>query len=203
MTDATTIAIGSAVISLMSFAVSAGTMYFAWLRRGSLCMTKPALVFFGFDAVPRHTSKVFLRTLLYSTAAKGQVIESMHAKLLRDGGEQTFSFWGYGETNKLTPGSGLYVGQAGVTVNHHFVLSVHQPAYEFVAGNYAVEVYARLAGKVAPTRLSRISLTVNDQQAAALRTHAGVLFELQPDSGTYVGHIDDHRNSPSRSNSAS
>ena len=191
MTDATTIAIGSAIISLMSFTVSAGTMYFAWLRRGRLCMTKPALLFFGFDAVPKHTAKIFLRTLLYSSAFRGQVIESMYAKLLRDGAEQTFGFWGYGETDKITPGSGLYVGQAGVTVNHHFVLSVHQPAYEFVKGDYTIEVFARLVGRSAPIRLSRIRLFVDDQQATALRASSGVLFELQPDSETYVGHSRD------------
>ncbi|CAE6724628.1 hypothetical protein [Paraburkholderia nemoris] len=191
MTDATTIAIGSSIISLMSFAVSTSTMYFAWLRRGRLSMTNPALVFFGFDAVPKSTAKIFLRTLLYSTAAKGQVIESMYATLLRDGVEQTFSFWGYGETSNLTPGSGLYVGQAGVTVNHHFVLSVHQPAYEFVAGDYTIEVFARLVGKSAPIRLSQITVAVDSQHAAALQGQAGVLFELQPDSGFYIGHVND------------
>jgi hypothetical protein len=192
MTDTTTIAIGSAVISLMSFAISASTMYFAWLRRGRLRMTQPALVYFAFDAVPKpHTAKIFLRTLLYSTAAKGKVIESMHAKLLRDGTVQMFSVWGYA-IDKLTPGSGLYVGQAGVPGNHHFVLSVHQSAYEFVAGNYTIEVFARLAGRSAPIQLSRINLAVDDQQASALRSHVGVQFDLQPDSGIYIGHVTDH-----------
>ena len=166
-------------------------MYFTWLRRGRLRMTKPAVVFLGFDAVPKHTAKIFLRTLLYSTAVKGKVIESMHAKLLRDGTEQTFSFWGYGETDKLTPGSGLYVGQAGVTVNHHFVLSVHKSAYEFVAGNYTIEVFAQLVGRSTPIQLSRISLVVDHPQATALLARNGVLFEFQQDSGTYVGHVND------------
>jgi hypothetical protein len=191
MTHAVTIAIASAIISLLSLSVSAGTMYFAWLRRGRLRMTRPALVFFGFDPVPKHTAKIFLRTLLYSTAARGQVIEGMYAKLLREGTEQIFGFWGYGEVSNLMPGSGLYVGQAGVTVNHHFVMSVHRPAYEFVAGEYVVEVFARLVGKTLPIRLSRIMLDLEDRHAVALHAGAGVLFELQPESGTYVGHINE------------
>ncbi|WP_175772016.1 hypothetical protein [Paraburkholderia phenazinium] len=188
MTNGTAIAIGSTIISLMSLAVSVSTMYFAWLRRGGLRMTTPAVVFFGFDVVPKCTAKIFLRTLLYSTAAKGQVIEGMYAKLLRDDTEQTFGFWGYGETNVVTPGSGLYVGQTGVTVNHHFVVSVHQPAYEFVTGVYEVEVFARIVGRSVPIRLARITLSVDQEQETILRNRSGVLFELQPDSGTYAGH---------------
>ena len=157
MADATTIAVGSSIIALMSFMVSATTMYFAWLRRGKLRMTKPTLVFFGFDTDPKPTAKIFLRTLLYSTAIKGQVIESMYVKLICDGNRQTFSFWGYGETDKLTAGSGLYVGQTGVSLNHHFVLSVHVPIYEFFAGDYSIEVFARIVGKSTPVKLSRIS----------------------------------------------
>ncbi len=64
-------------------------------------MTKPAIVFFGFEDVPKTTAKVFLRTLLYSTAVRGQVIERMFVKLLHNGREQVFSFWGYGETTVL------------------------------------------------------------------------------------------------------
>jgi hypothetical protein len=193
MTDATTIAVGSAVISLMSFVISACTMYFSWLRHGQLCMTQPALIFFGFDGADGHakTAKIFLRTLLYSTAVKGKVIESMYVKIQHNGKEQIFSFWGYGETDKLTPGSGLYVGQAGVTANHHFVQSVHQSPFAFIAGGYVIEVYARLVGKSAPIQLSSISVTLEDQHASALSAHSGVLFEQEPHSGIYVGHAND------------
>ena len=192
MTPSTIIAVGSAIISVMSLAVSASTMYFAWLRRGHLCMTRPSVMFFGFDP-PHETAKIFLRSLLYSTAARGQVIESMYVDLLRGDAIQTFSFWGYGDVSNITPGSGLYVGQTGVTVNHHFVLSVHRPAYEFVAGEYTVEVFARLAGKAGPIHLSSIVLAVDNQHEEALRGHSGVLFELQPDSGDYIGHVNKRR----------
>lgn len=193
MIDATRIAILSAIISMMALVVSATTMYFTWLRRGRLAMTKPTLVFFGFDSVPQQTAKIFLRTLLYSTSVKGKVVESMYAKLLRGDHEQIFSFWGHAETDKIAPGSGLFVAQSGVLANHHFVLSMLQPAYEFVAGEYKVEVFARLAGGSMPIKLVGIAISMSESQAGALRDGAGVLFELEPDKQVYVGHVDNQR----------
>jgi hypothetical protein len=154
-------------------------------------MTKPVVVFFGFDAVPKPTAKIFLRTLLYSTAVRGQVIEAMFARLVRDRGAQIFGFWGYGETTQLSPGSGLYVGQTGLAVNHHFVLSVHEAPCEFTPGDYRVEVLARLVGKKRPAKLSEFSLSVTKENAAVLSRRGGVLFELNPYSNGYVGHARD------------
>lgn len=58
-------------ISLVSLAISLGTFWLAFMDRGRLKMTKPTIVFFGFDEVPKPTPKVFLRTMLYSTATRG------------------------------------------------------------------------------------------------------------------------------------
>ena len=188
MTDTTLLAIFSAAIALLSLGVSTATMYFAWLRRGRLAMTKPVVVFFGYDTVPRLTPKIFLRTLLYSTAPRGKMIESMHVKLNRGGTEQVFGFWGYGETTKLSPGSGLYVGQTGVSLNHHFVMSVHKSGYDFFAGDYTIQVFARQAGQPAPALLSEIKITINDVHVGILGNKGGVLFELEPETQTYAGH---------------
>lgn len=64
MDRSTIIAILGVVISVMSFTVSVAALWFTWLRRGRLSMTKPTLIFFGYDTEPRLTPKVFLRTLL-------------------------------------------------------------------------------------------------------------------------------------------
>ena len=151
-------------------------------------MTKPTLIFFGYDTEPRLTPKVFLRTLLYSTSAKGQVIEAMYVKLCRAGSEQTFSYWGYGETKNVTPGSGLFVGPTGVALNHHFVLSVQHPGYQFDAGLYSILVFARVVGRSTPIKLDVISLTLSKGEAGVLAGHAGILFELGWDAGEYTGH---------------
>lgn len=148
-------------ISIVSLAVSVGTFWLAFVDRGRLQMTKPTIVFFGYDMVPRAIPKVFLRTLLYSTAIRGQVVEGMFAKVRHGGSEQVFSFWGYGETKKLTAGSGLHVSKTGFAANHHFVLSVHETEYRFEPGDYDIEVFANVVGRKAAVHLSMIRLTLN------------------------------------------
>jgi hypothetical protein len=188
MDRSTIIAILGVVISVMSFTVSVAALWFTWLRRGSLSMTRPTVVFFGYDMVPRLTPKIFLRTLLYSTSARGQIVESMYVRLCRSGSEQIFSFWGYGETKNLTAGSGLFVGQTGVAFNHHFVLSMQHPGYQFADGLYSILVFARVAGSPKPIPLGEITLTLTKANADMLTGKGGILFELEPDTGSYVGH---------------
>ena len=69
-------------------------------------------------------------------------------------------------------GSGLYVGQTGVAVDHHFLLSVNPPPYEFTAGEIGVS--ARLVGKPQPVKLTEASVYVTEEHAlvlAHLRMH--------------------------------
>lgn len=174
-------------VSLVSLAISLGTFWLAFVNRGRLKMTKPTIVFFGFDTVPKPTPKVFFRTLLYSTATRGQVIEGMYAKIRHGNDERTFSFWGYGETAKLSPGSGLHVGRTGFAANHHFVLSVHENAYRFEPGSYEIDVIADVVGRRKPMKLATIKLSLSEELAAALQRQEGVLFERRID-GEYEGH---------------
>lgn len=61
-------------------------------------------------------NKIYLRTLLYSTAKRGQVLESLHISLQRNESKQNFNIWVYGEKGNLKRGSGLFVAQEGVTL---------------------------------------------------------------------------------------
>ncbi len=96
---------GIAVLALV------GTAYTAWLtllRRGAVRMTQPTVVFFGPDggrADRAPKPKVFLRTLLYSTADRGQVLENMYVVLRRGAESTTFSIWVYGDQS-LARGAG-------------------------------------------------------------------------------------------------
>ena len=177
-------------ISLISLAISLGTFWLAFMDRGQLKMTKPTIVFFGFDTVPQPTPKVFLRTLLYSTATRGQVVEGVYVKLRHDGDERVFSFWGYGETEKLSPGSGLYVSRTGLAANHHFVLSLNEETYSFTPGFYEIDVIADAVGRKKPIKLATIKLLLSDELSAALQRHEGVLFERKI-GGEYEGHTRD------------
>ena len=82
-------------------------------------MTRPTIVAFAFEG---PTPKVFLRFLLYSTAQRGNVIESMYVVVVQGGKRLLYSFWGYGDSQaSLVRGSGLFVSREGIAINHYFV----------------------------------------------------------------------------------
>jgi hypothetical protein len=55
----------------------------------------------------RGGSKVFLRTLLYSTSKRGVVIENMYVTARRGETRQNFNIWVYRDSGRLSRGSGL------------------------------------------------------------------------------------------------
>jgi hypothetical protein len=116
----------TAGLSVLALVISATTLWLTYLRRGRLRMTTPTVIGFAYDTVPKLIPKIFLRTLLHSTAAQGQVIEGMYATLSDSNGEHVFSTWGYTESEKLFMGSGVYVSRSGLAANHHFLLPVHE-----------------------------------------------------------------------------
>lgn len=178
------------ILSVLSFVVSALTFWLNWGRRGRLAMTKPNVVFFGFDTEPLPRAKVFLRTLLYSTAAQGQVIEAMYVELRYVHGlRRTFSFWGYDDGSKLVPGSGLYASRSGVAANHHFVQSTDDLPLIFDAGPFELEIVARVVGRRRSVKLSTVHVDLSSPNAHALSKGEGVLFELSPATGEYKGHV--------------
>jgi hypothetical protein len=66
----------SIVISLLALSVSGVTAWLTLFKKGKLLMTQPTSIFFGPDGgvFERTRNKVYLRTLLYSSSRKGQVI---------------------------------------------------------------------------------------------------------------------------------
>lgn len=81
-------------ISLLALGVSGLTAWLTLFRRGTVQMTQLMVIFFGPDG-PDHSgtspsSKVFLRTLIFSTSKRGRVIESMYLTLTRNESRQKF-----------------------------------------------------------------------------------------------------------------
>jgi len=112
------------IISVVSLLVSITTAWLTLFRRGTVKMTQPTVIFFGPDT-PRSKRdgplpKVFLRALLFATAKRGRIIQSLHVALSRNETHQNFNIWVYGN-DKLVRGSGLLVGETGVEANHHFL----------------------------------------------------------------------------------
>jgi hypothetical protein len=187
--------IAPVLISVTALAVSAITAWLTLFRRGTIRMTQPTLVFFGPDG-PAGDPKVFLRTLLYSTAKRGQIVENMFVKRRRGESVQNFNIWVYGD-GPVARGSGLFVAESGVTCNHHFLLPKDGTHFKFLPGDYVVETYASLVGKPESLLLNAMHLDLTEQQAAAMDSKdAGVFFDWGPDSMRYHSHLDERPRLP-------
>lgn len=183
-------------IALAALGVSFFNLWTTHLRRGRVCMTPPTLIYLGRDgAENRH--KVYLRTLLFSTSVRGNVVESMHLLVKQrplDGQlSQVFDYWAYGETGKLSVGGGLYVGQSGVASNHHFVLSRRAPQ-EFVwwSAPCQIQVFARVRGQRSPQLLHEVNFDVTAEHAGLLAQvlDVGIFYEWSSETADYAGHAE-------------
>jgi hypothetical protein len=176
------------IIATVSLVLSLITLWLTYLHRGTIKMTQPTTIFFGPD--DQNSSKVYLRTLLFSTSQRGQIIESMHVRLYRGESLQTFNIWVHGERVEIVRGSGLYVGREGVAHNHHFLLPKDGALYEFVAGKYTMEVYASILNKRTPKKLFSVKLDISESNAEKIKGgHNGLYFDWGPESGNYNPYI--------------
>ncbi len=156
-------------------------------------MTQPTVVFFGPDGSMFESgkNKIYLRTLLYSTAKRGQVLESLHVSLRRNESKQNFNIWVYGDKGNLKRGSGLFVAQEGVTFDHHFLLPEDGANFEFRSGAYNLVVYAKLVGERTAKELMAIDLAISGSQAIRLSDpNTGIYFDWGPDQQSYHAHLD-------------
>jgi hypothetical protein len=158
-------------------------------------MTQPTVIYFGPDAPDARNgvapSKVFLRTLLFSTSKRGRIIESMHVTLSRNETHQNFNIWVYGN-ERLVRGSGLFVGEAGVEANHHFLIPKDGTSFSFVEGRYRLDVFARLLGDQKLTKLFSQTLEISPEIAASIASpNKGLYFDWGPDSSRYLSHVDE------------
>jgi len=188
------------LVSGLSLVVSVTTAWLTLFRRGTVRMTRPTVIFFGPDTLRSSREdplpKVFLRTLLFSTSKRGRIVESMHVALLRNETHQNFNIWAYGN-GKLVRGSGLFVGEAGVEANHHFLAPRDGNSFRFTEGYYNLDVLARLLGDQKQTRLFSQTLEISRDLAAALaEPGTGLYFDWGPDSSRYLPHIDSRPPSP-------
>lgn len=177
-------------ISLAALAISAVTAWLVYFRRGTIKATHPTVIYFGPDGGGPRSPKVFLRTLLFSTAKRGRVIESLHVTLARHETRQNFPVWVFGD-GALVRGSGLFVGETGISASHHFLAPADAGTFRFLEGRYQLTLVAKLLGDSASVVLLTEVLDVTVELAAALREEGtGLYFDWGPDSGRYLPHID-------------
>ncbi len=182
----------STSISILALAASATTVWLTFFQKGKIKMTQPTTIFFGPDGSKNRgvSPKVYLRTLLFSTAKRGRVIESMHVSLTRNESRQNFPVWIYGD-DKLVRGSGLFVGEDGIAANHHFLTLIDESKFEFAAGRYHLSVYAKILGEKEHRLLFRQELEITGTHAAELKQpHTGIYFDWGPDASRYLPYTD-------------
>lgn len=176
-------------ISIVALIISATTAYLTFFRRGTVKLTQPTIIFFGFDEPGEP--KIFIRGLLFATAKRGRVIESMSCTLSRNETHQNFNFWSYGEANKLVPGSGLYAGESGVATNHHFVISEGGQGFQFMEGKYLLEVFVQLYGTRKQIKLFSYELIISEKHANDLQSpDMGLFYNWGQISQKYIPRTD-------------
>jgi hypothetical protein len=114
----------------------------------------------------------------------------MFVTLRRGETRQTFNIWVYGDEH-LARGSGLFVGETGVACNHHFLLPDNGTKFQFLAGEYQIDVFATLVGLSRTHHLSKMNLVIPEQAAVQLQDpECGIYFDWGPDSNRYHPHVE-------------
>jgi hypothetical protein len=183
----------SAAISVLALSLSGLTAWLTLIRRGTVRMTQPTVIYFGPDAGRRNEKpmpKVFLRSLLFATSKRGRVIENMYVALSHNESRQNFNIWVYGN-EKLARGSGLFVGESGVEANHHFLIPRNGNSFRFIEGTYRMDVYAKLLGSRRSKLLFSQVLEISHEIAARMeKPDAGLYFDWGPDASRYLHYVD-------------
>lgn len=180
-------------LSSVAFLLSALTAWVTLLRRGRLFMVRPSQIYFGSErgeqAERGRRPKVYLRTTLFSSGKRGNIVESLYVRVRRGETVQNFNIWVFGE-KQLSRGSALYVGEQGVASNHHFLLPEDGTSFVWLEGEYILQVHANLVPGQHSLQLHESRLALGDQDAAALRQGScGVFFDWSPETKQYHRHI--------------
>jgi hypothetical protein len=180
-------------ISVLALVVSGLSAWMSLLRRGALRITRPTFIAFNYDKVgPTGVAKpkIFVRGLLYSTGARGRVVEHMFATLRLGDLAHDFIVWGHGNPS-ISRGSGLFVPPTGIAENHHFNPLDDAPDFRFLAGKYVLKVFAEVVAESRPRELCSVDLSVStDALATPLSDEAEIWFEWSPNEKQYHARLE-------------
>lgn len=175
--------------SLIALAISTLTFWLTRMKKGSVKMTKPTVIFFGPDGGGERHNKIFIRTLLYSTSDRGKYIQNMFLRLQRGETIQNFNVWVYDDKG-LVRGSGLFISKTGIACNHHFLLPKDGENYGFLPGDYLLQVFIEPVDGMT-TKIFEYNLKLTKEQSDEMKMKtAGIYFDWAPNSQTYFSHVD-------------
>jgi hypothetical protein len=149
------------IISSIALIISAFNLWLTVLRRGKIRMVHPPLITFTRDG-PGGPQKVVLRSLLFSTGNRGNLVESMYVILSKDGKRWEYPIWNCAENspNSAVPGGGLFIGRDGASYYQHFLSLDGEACVSFEPGLYHLEVFATVLGRRRPHLLRAVDLYV-------------------------------------------
>lgn len=182
----------STIIAVIALSVSLFTAWYTILRRGSVRSTHPSFVGYRYDFVGKNVpqAKVFLRTLLFSTAKRGWVVESLFLRVSEGGRNEEFSFWEHGD-KELVRGSGMFVPESGVVTNHHFTPFNTDTLFRFSQGTYNLELVAKLVGKDRLVSLWSIELDIpSGVFDTTIARDSTVFFSWSSEKKRYVSSVE-------------
>jgi hypothetical protein len=183
----------SITISLVALIISLTTFWLTRIKKGTIKMTRPTIIFFGPDGVGQDHKKVFIRTLLYCTSDIGQYIQNMFVRLQHGESIQNFNVWVY-DNNGLVRGSGLYISNSGLACNHHFLMPKDGTIYNFTSGEYLMQVFIEPINHL-PILIFEQKLIINQaQQDEMHKNKTGIYFDWAPNTQNYFSHIDSNIN---------
>ena len=130
-------------------------LYRRWLTEDDAALTAVSPLIAEALASGRAQVEYVVHPHPYSTARRGQTVESLHVNLQRGESKQNFSIWVYGD-EKLVRGSGLFVPMEGVAFNHHFLLPEDGTDFRLLAGDYALRVFAKKVSVNTPEELASV-----------------------------------------------
>ena len=181
----------SLLVSVLALVASSVTAWLTLLRGGKVLMTQPTVIYFGPDGDKKSNGvpdKIFLRTSLYSTGKKGNVIENMFVRLRHGETQQNFNIWASGERH-FSRGSGLFVPETSVSYNHHFLLP-HGASFRFLSGRYRLEVFISAVGQSLPKLIHAAELDIPDFIHKDFEQPGhGLYFDWGPEAGRYFLHV--------------
>jgi hypothetical protein len=85
----------------------------------------------------------------------------------------------------------MFIGEMGVATSHHFLLPRDHTEFPYLAGQYKLELFARLSGEQHATILYSEELQLSPTDAAALQVgNSGLYFDWSPSAERFISHVE-------------
>ena len=175
------------IISLGTLIVTLLTFYGNRVDRGMVEVTQPQTIFLQ-PANRFGPSEIIMTALIRSTADRGKAIEHFFVRLCREESIENFTVSRYEDKGGFRPGA-FFVDRQGLSSSFHFSSPGYGAWYDFLPGDYTLQVYAKCAAEK-ELLVMEVHFSVTTELFRKMRSRKGrIEFVWSPDSRTYVGHV--------------